>query len=87
MKRAFDWGFGIVVLLLGLGQGAWIAYNYLVEMQPEARGKPAGRPVARSPGCPVARLPSCPVAQSPGCGQVPPGCWSSGITSKSEVST
>ena len=39
MQRAFDWAFGIVSLLIGLGVGGWIAYNYLVEMQPEAEGR------------------------------------------------
>jgi len=29
---------GVVSLLFGLGLGAWIGYNYLVERQPEARG-------------------------------------------------
>lgn len=33
---------GVIALLMGLGLGSWIAYNFLVEMQPEARGrKPA----------------------------------------------
>ena len=39
MKRAIDWVFGIVSLLIGLGLGCWIAYNFIVEMQPEAKGK------------------------------------------------
>lgn len=35
MKRLL----GFIVLVGGLGLGGWLAYNYLVEMQPEARGK------------------------------------------------
>jgi hypothetical protein len=31
--------FGCFILLIGLSVLAWIAYNYLVEMQPEARGR------------------------------------------------
>lgn len=30
---------GVIALLMGLGLGGWLAYNYLVEMQPEARGQ------------------------------------------------
>lgn len=30
---------GVIALVLGLGLGTWIGYNYLVEMQPEARGR------------------------------------------------
>jgi len=30
---------GVVALVMGVGLGGWIAYNYLVEMQPEARGR------------------------------------------------
>ena len=39
MRRAFDWTFGILCLLLGLSLGCWIAYNLLVEMQPSAEGR------------------------------------------------
>ena len=39
MRRAIDWAFGILCLLIGISLGGWIAYNFLVEMQPEARGK------------------------------------------------
>jgi len=39
MKTAINWIFGLLSLLLGLGVGGWVAYNYLVEMQPEAKGK------------------------------------------------
>ena len=31
--------FGFFILLIGLGILGWIAYNYLVEMQPAARGR------------------------------------------------
>lgn len=31
--------FGVLCLLIGIGVGGWVAYNYLVEMQPEAEGK------------------------------------------------
>ena len=31
--------FGCLILLIGLSILGWIAYDYLVEMQPEARGR------------------------------------------------
>ncbi len=31
--------FGLLILLIGLSNLGWIAYNYLVAMQPEARGR------------------------------------------------
>jgi hypothetical protein len=31
--------FGFFILLIGLAILGWIAYNYLVEMQPSARGR------------------------------------------------
>lgn len=31
--------FGCFILLIGLSILGWIAYNFLVEMQPEARGR------------------------------------------------
>jgi hypothetical protein len=30
---------GVIALLMGAGLAAWIGYNYLVEMQPEAKGR------------------------------------------------
>lgn len=39
---------GVVSLLMGLGIGGWIAYNYLVEMQPAARGRNPLLPIAMS---------------------------------------
>jgi len=39
MRRAIDWAFGILCLLIGMSLGGWIAYNFLVEMQPEAKGR------------------------------------------------
>jgi hypothetical protein len=36
---------GLVALLMGLGLGGWLAYNFLVEMQPEARGRHPAIPV------------------------------------------
>jgi hypothetical protein len=30
--------FGIVVFMVGLALGFWVAYNLLVELQPEAEG-------------------------------------------------
>jgi hypothetical protein len=35
LKRVF----GFFILLIGVGILGWIAYNYLVAMQPEARGR------------------------------------------------
>ena len=31
--------FGLLILLIGVSILGWIAYNYLVAMQPEARGR------------------------------------------------
>ena len=36
---------GVIALFIGLGVGGWIAYNYLVEMQPEWRGRRPAIPI------------------------------------------
>lgn len=41
---------GVIALLMGLGLGSWIAYNYLVEMQPAARGRNPAAPILLTVG-------------------------------------
>jgi hypothetical protein len=46
--KAFGLLWGVLLILLGSGLLAWIAYNLFVEMQPEASGKSPVVPTAFS---------------------------------------
>ena len=39
MKAIISFGLSILLILMGLGLLAWIAYNVFVEMQPAAEGR------------------------------------------------
>lgn len=39
MRRLFGLGWGLLLVLFGTGLLAWIGYNFLIEMQPEAEGR------------------------------------------------
>jgi len=36
---------GLLAILIGFGVLGWIGYNFIVEMQPEARGRSVAGPV------------------------------------------
>jgi len=43
-----SWAWSIILILFGVGLAGWIAYNYLIEMQPDVKGRNPFSPIILS---------------------------------------